>query len=536
MLLILITIIGIIICYAKEYTKKTKDQTINISYLGNMTLTETLTTPSYNKLLNKYNYDYYFKNIITNNKNYTLSFFNDQTNNQKALNDYLTYINQNKNIFLSTNNNQNINNNLDKTGIPHTINNDIKIIKLKNTKIGILSYNLIPEKNKNFNKQKTNIITNIKKYKNQTDMLFLMNNTQNLNKNDIKTWNNIFSSQNINIVFSTSKNQTITKEKNTLFIESNNNLLTKSSTNNNQIITNIKIKNNTIENLNIMPVYDITQQNKQTKIFIYDILTSNNTKENYNQKQLKDINTYLKQITKNNLGKELSTNKLQQRYFICNKEHNLDLKQIAKNSILNKPLTKAKEAVFIGDSITKGSANNNHPWYEELMKLYPKVKINNISKGGYTTIDIIESKKEEIQKSKGDIYFIAIGINDIRRRDEKSSKTSKEYITNIDKIVKLIPNKKATVVLITPWKTLPSDITSKYDLYSRNRLIEECSKRQQKYANKHGYIHIDPNPYITQFIENTNAYLYYKDPIHPNEKNGVKLYSYAVLENKKEGD
>ena len=78
--------------------------------------------------------------------------------------------------------------------------------------------------------------------------------------------------------------------------------------------------------------------------------------------------------------------------------------------IMNTPSNKI---TFIGDSITEGTKNGNHPWYEPIIKCFHNKQIINISKGAYTTKLIIKMFKDELVKSKSDLYIIALGTNDI---------------------------------------------------------------------------------------------------------------------------
>jgi len=94
------------------------------------------------------------------------------------------------------------------------------------------------------------------------------------------------------------------------------------------------------------------------------------------------------------IGKEIPISKMEEKYFfinnsyinISNKETNI--KQIIeknKNKKLYKLINNSYSITFIGDSITEGTKNNFHPWYEPLIYYFQNKKIINISKGSYTT-------------------------------------------------------------------------------------------------------------------------------------------------------
>ena len=64
-----------------------------------------------------------------------------------------------------------------------------------------------------------------------------------------------------------------------------------------------------------------------------------------------------------------------------------------KNKKLFKLINDSYSITFIGDSITEGTKNNYHPWYEPLIYYFDNKKIINISKGSYTTSLIIKDFK-----------------------------------------------------------------------------------------------------------------------------------------------
>jgi lysophospholipase L1-like esterase len=145
------------------------------------------------------------------------------------------------------------------------------------------------------------------------------------------------------------------------------------------------------------------------------------------------------------IGKEIPLSEMKEFYFfinnsyidISNKEANIK-KIIEKNTHkkIFKLINNSYSITFIGDSITEGTKNNFHPWYEPLIYYFKNKKIINISKGGYTTLLIIQKLKNQIIKSDSSLYIIAIGTNDIRYRNSNICAMTKEkYIKNMKIIV-----------------------------------------------------------------------------------------------------
>ena len=74
--------------------------------------------------------------------------------------------------------------------------------------------------------------------------------------------------------------------------------------------------------------------------------------------------------------------------------------------------------------------------YEPLIYYFMNKKIINISKGGYTTLLIIQKLKNRIIKSKSSFYIVALGTNDaIYRNPSICAMTKEDYIKNIEIIV-----------------------------------------------------------------------------------------------------
>jgi lysophospholipase L1-like esterase len=242
------------------------------------------------------------------------------------------------------------------------------------------------------------------------------------------------------------------------------------------------------------------------------------------------------------LRKEIPISKMKEKYFFINnsyidvsyKETKIsNLIEKNKHKILYKLIDNSYSITFIGDTITEEIKNNFHPWYEPLIYYYKNKKIINISKGNSTTSLIIQDFKYQIIKSKSSLYIIAIGTNDVRYRNSDICAMNKtDYIKNIDIIVKFAKkyNKGANFVFITPWLLNPEDKVSKLKESDRNKLLDEYSESLENYCYKNNFLFINPNKYIKEKIKNNrNHYIF--DQIHPKAKQGIELFSEAVLIN-----
>ena len=273
---------------------------------------------------------------------------------------------------------------------------------------------------------------------------------------------------------------------------------------------------------------------------IYDLIKNNVI--NLNEKERKRVEEIQSMSTKVLVGKKIGINEIRKEYFFINNSY-FDY-EINKNNfcdnynkyskkIIYKYIDTSDSITFIGDSITEGTKNGFHPWYDPIVNCLKNKKIINISKGSYTTKLIIRDFKDEIIKSNSDLYIIDIGINDIRYRKQSiCAMNSNDYIRKIKKIVGFVTNKKAKFIFIAPWYSTSDDIVSKLKHKDKLKLIKEYSKEIENYAKSQNYIFINPNDYLAKKLIN-NRKNYLVDFIHPNSKEGIKLYSESVLLNSK---
>ena len=288
----------------------------------------------------------------------------------------------------------------------------------------------------------------------------------------------------------------------------------------------------------VIPMY--TQEYKPKYFRALPIFNIFNNSINISEKEMNRVEYLQKFITKIMLGVEIPITNIKENYYfingsyidIDNKESKIrDIIEKNKNKELFKLIDNSYSITFIGDSITEGTKNNFHPWFEPLVFYFKNKKIINISKGGYTTELIIRNYKYRINESNSDLYIIALGTNDVRYRNEKICAMTKErYIQNIETIIRFAKGKNhiGKFVLIEPWLSDKNDTVSRLNEYQKNKLLKEYSESLNEFAKKNDYLFISPNNYIHKKIQN-NISKYLLDHIHPNECDGIELYSEAVI-------
>ncbi len=288
----------------------------------------------------------------------------------------------------------------------------------------------------------------------------------------------------------------------------------------------------------VIPMY--TQEYK-TGYFralpIYDIYNDKDIYNSMSKAELTRIEKVQNIVTKVMINNSISINNIRERYYYIDGSYYSQTRpnwvKKYKSKQLYKEIKKSPTIVFIGDSITEGTKNNFHPWYEPMIGFFENKKIINISKGGYTTKNIIEKYSNQILSSNGDLYIVALGTNDIRYRNEKTcAMTAKEYIKELKKIASKIKkaNSKAKIVFISPWMSLPNDTIAKVNEKEKNKLFKEYDENLKSYCNKNKYLYINPNKEINSVLtKSNNINKYMVDFIHPNEEAGIKLYSESVL-------
>ena len=438
-----------------------------------------------------------------------------------------------------------------------------KIVNIKNLKVGILAYTygtnyyseeklynlnitnmIVPKTSSLFEQVKNDVINDFNELKKQNvDLIIVlphMGSQFALKQNEMqKTWNKIFADNGASIVLGDHSHsvQPLEYINDCFIVNSPGNFANQYTDNNGDAtsIVNIYIDKNTkkVINSSIIPMFTKSDEKGfYYSIPIYDILNNIDIYNSMSNDELEKIKNIQKLITKVMLNKEISTFDIEEQYYfskdgyIPNKIKKLNITNDLKKKKLYQELLHSKSVCFIGDSITAGSINGGHGWYEPLTANFD-INVKKASYGSYTSKLLLKNKQNEIKNCTSDLNVIAIGANDIRYRNENSAMTSDEYINNIDEIIKLINNKK--IILIAPFYSMSYDKVTNLSLKEKNKLYEEYTKALENYSKKNNYLFINPNPILEKTLNNSNTSYYLIDYIHPNHT-GLYLYSEAILE------
>lgn len=551
------------------------ENTVKISFVGDLALSDS----QYKYMLKKDNFDSTYKYVKSylESSDYVVGFFSDNLENKiyanrlKKLGVDLLSISHAEMLVNGKDEIFNTLDTLEQMKIDYVgayRNNEekdtIKIIEINGIKIAVLSYldnikgysieeieedysyisSMISSNSKYYNEYVSKVEADFQKVKEENvDLILVFSNIEEQYKNSASlsqdNWNQIFIENGADIIlgnYSTSVHP-IEYDDGSIIINSAGTLLSDDLS----AIVNIYIdkESKNLLTASIVPLYVENEDNLKI-IPIYNILNDSEftkLRETIGEKELYNL---IDKITKIMFGKKVSHEEITKYYYYTENDYNdikesslIELNEEYKDTEIYKLIEESKSVTFIGDSITEGTKNKRHPWYEELVSSFDNKKIINISRGGYTVKRIIKDYKKDILASKSDLYIVALGINDIRyRKKETCAMNGKEYVKDIEELVKLIKksNKKAKIVLIPPWTTLPGDKSCVVDEKTKQELITSFSENLKKYADKNGYIYIDPNPYLNEFFENNDYLKYMIDVVHPNSTTGVTLYSKAIFE------
>jgi hypothetical protein len=288
----------------------------------------------------------------------------------------------------------------------------------------------------------------------------------------------------------------------------------------------------------VIPMY--TQELRKgffSALPIYKVIKKDKFNVTLNDNEMKRINEIQLLATNVMIGTKVSLHNVQNSYIFINNTYysDIDFMKVVekyKDKELYKLINNSASITFIGDGITEGTLNDFHPWFEPLINCFNKKKIINISKGRYTTKNILMNFKNHILESKSQLYIIGIGTNDIRYRNHEFCAMNKnEFIVEINKIVDLIKksNLNSKIVLISPWMSLSNDTVTVVHGNEKKQLYEEFSLSLKEYCEKNNFLYINPNIYLETILNENTKNQYMKDFINPNEDKGIKLYSEAVL-------
>lgn len=444
--------------------------------------------------------------------------------------------------------------------------NEIKIIEVEGVKIAVLSYAsgsnyysseyffktnpsfskiIVKENNKYFEESKKMVINDLKKAKElNPDLILVMAHMGTQFKHSTNamqnTWNKIFVENGADIVLGDHAHATepIEYMGDSIIVNCPGNFANSYVKYDGDAtsIVNIYIDKNTkdIKYSSIIPM--MTQKiskGKYRAVPIYDIFTNDTLKSTLTNKELERSKEINKIVTKSMIGEEIPVEIISKEYFLYKEKPTISIDETDRNTELFKILNSSKSIAFLGDSVTEGTKNSYYPWYEPITnELNKNIKIYNNSKGSYTIKNLYNNRKNEISKINAEIFVIAIGANDIRYRNKSSAMTSKEYIEYMNKFIELIRknNDNSKIIILEPWLSLDYDLNSKVELKEKQKLYSEYSDAlKESYSKDESIILINQNNYISNHFKYNNASWYLNDFIHPNKKEGIILYSKAVL-------
>ncbi len=570
------------------------DNAVSISFVGDLILLENQIKSAYNG--SNYNFDRMFEyskkyleqsdlaiGVLEGpvaNGDYTIGNFDDgvelHLNYPKS---FLTSIKNSGIDLVSTANNHLLdmgvigandtidalaNANLDYVG---SLNNKYKILEVEGLKIAVLAYTyganyytedeliklditsvIVDPSSKNFNKVKQNVIKDFQNVKSMNvDLIVVIPHmgTQFSHETDVfqNTWNKIFVENGASIIFGDHSHavQPIEYVNDTIIINSPGNFANQYTLHDGDATSIVEVyvdkSTKKIVASSVIPMY--TQANNDgffRALPIYDIMNNDilyNSISSYEMTRIKDVHSL---ITKVMLNQNIDIDNIEEKYYFFKNGYKRNEVNNSSLTIIDTPLTKkinnSQSICFIGDSVTEGTRNGGYGWYEPLMSKF-NTKVNTVAYGSYTTKLLLQNKENELKNCNSDLYIIAIGTNDIRYRDaSECAMTSKEYITNIEKILSIITkeNKNAEFVFIAPWFSLKSDNVSVLNHEDKLKLINEYSQALAEYSLKNNHLFINPNALIEESLKAKNSNYYMKDFIHPNKTKGIELYSWAVLE------
>lgn len=215
--------------------------------------------------------------------------------------------------------------------------------------------------------------------------------------------------------------------------------------------------------------------------------------------------------------------------FIRSKRAGLALTDEMRAGLLYSAIESSDSVCFIGDSVTEGTKNGGCPWYEPIEEYFPDKKIFNYSKGG-CTVSYMTHRTDKIPAAG--LYVIALGTNDVRYRNESiCAMTSEEYISEMNELKEKLSavSPSAGFIFIAPWYSTDGDPYCSMSYSEKSRLNEEYSSALEQYCKNNSIGFINANEYIKNSLSTAPDRRYLLDHIHPNQTEGVGLYSEAVL-------
>ena len=293
-----------------------------------------------------------------------------------------------------------------------------------------------------------------------------------------------------------------------------------------------------------IPIYAYSKQGRShvenySSIPLYKLIKDESICPGLSRYEYYRIQAVQRLVTKAAIGVELSLDQIQKRYYMFPElgyvrqatEGISEMLFEHGNEMIISKLRKSSKIAFVGDSLTEGSFNGGYGWFEPMMQHYPNKQVFRFAKGSQTS-KYFKENKDAISELRADLYFLAMGCNDIRYRNiEICAMNESEYIANIDEICQSIFGKQpsAEIVCISPWKSGRYDPNCKMTLAEKENLYDKYGSALRRYCEANRFVFVDPNPYIEAAISKRDRRYYMLDHIHCNADQGIKLYSEAVM-------
>ncbi len=286
----------------------------------------------------------------------------------------------------------------------------------------------------------------------------------------------------------------------------------------------------------IVPLYTCAQADGNFRaIPIHRIMTDSVLRSQLTTDDVGFAEKANREITRVVFGHGMAAASMPERYyfdqggFLRPKTRGLVLTKKMEEGVLLGALRRAGSVCFVGDSVTEGSKNGGCGWFEPIEEHLGGKRVFNFSKGG-CTVSYMLNRASEIPSA--DLYVVALGVNDVRYRDERvCAMTSEAFIAQIialkDRL--LAKTSSAKFVFIAPWPSTDGDPFSRLSYADKTKLNGEYATALEKYCAGIGMPFINANAAIQAELESAPCGTYLLDHIHPNAAAGVLLYSRAVL-------
>lgn len=286
----------------------------------------------------------------------------------------------------------------------------------------------------------------------------------------------------------------------------------------------------------IVPMWTASQiDGNYRPLPLYKIMTDSELRKNITTKSLERVQEVAEHISTVMLGENIPLDNIRERLFfdeygfMREPARGLTLTAEMQDSPFCRAIAFADHVCFVGDSVTEGTKNGGYGWYEPLC---PYIKrVSSFAKGSRTTKWLLDNARP-IAEQNADLYVVAVGCNDIRYRDKNicamSADDYAEAIKSFAETVRSI-NADAQFVFIAPWTSTDGDKNSRLRYREKMEMCRAYSEALRDMCRNEGYMYVNPNPIIDEYLRRYPQSDYLNDAIHPNSGKGIETYSKAVL-------